>query len=648
MTCAWKARPASSGTRRRLAAWCLGLLALAPAVVYAQADDPEDAPVVSAVRPWPPRLEMVDAGPLADDLRRQMTADRAWLRSQRAGPVQAPTDSSALVTWLAAAAKGQAAPDSAASDEAPLRGRRDLLSLLRSRWLERGHLAAEVTVADAGAGDRPARIVVSPGPLFRIGSIAVEGEDFPGRARILDVHAPRAGDVFVPSDYLDAAADVVATCAERGFPFPIWMTREMSADAAAGEVAITAVLVPGPRAVIGPQTSTLPHGRGQDFLVRAAGLRTGAPFRESDLRRGRDRLLARDLYEQVDEPLVHLSTARDTVGVRWRVTPVARPNRINVVLGLSRREEGGTRLSGQVDLDLPNLAGTGRRLAANWSDDGQDRSRFGFAYLEPLVLGTPLDTDVALENEVLADSYTRFSVENRWRLPVVSLWGIEAGVGWDRTTYPAGDLEATRRLRGRLAVLHSRGDRSRSGWSGAFAVETASRSATPRSVNDGEGAGGSLGSQETQRLLEGDLAGELWLSRTLSLAGRASFRQIAADTRPAPLPEQYRFGGANTLRGYREDEFHGETAAWGGVEVRLGRAWRSRVYTFVDVGYFEFSVRETVDGEERLARRTGEHLGYGLGLMTDGAPGRINLAVGFPGSVDFQTAKLHVSLLGSF
>ena len=68
----------------------------------------------------------------------------------------------------------------------------------------------------------------------------------------------------------------------------------------------------------------------------------------------------------------------------------------------------------------------------------------------------------------------------------------------------------------------------------------------------------------------------------------------------------------------------------------------------MDVGYFEFSVREggTLDGE--LSRRSGNQLGFGLGLMTAARAGQLNLAVGFPGSVDFDTAKLHVSLLGSF
>lgn len=628
-----------------LAVVALGLAATAvPALAAAPA------------RPWPPRLELAGPGSGEPALREALARDRNWLASRPAALLVAPVDgdSTAIVAWLREAERQRprAPVDSAGADPAavPRRGHRDLLAELRDRWLERGYLAAAVSLADTGASDRAATVRVAPGPLFRLGELRVEGDPFEGRERLLDAWLPRSGDPFRPEDYLAAAAGIVTACAERGYPFPVWLTRSLALDPEAARVDVIALLLPGTRAVVGMQATTLPTARGERFLIRAAGLRHGSRYRESDLRRGTDRLLARDLYTRVDEPLVHLTAARDTVGILWRVVPLERANRLGVVLGLSRKEEGGTRLSGQVDLELPNLAGTGRRLAAGWSDDGDRRSHFGFSYLEPLVLGTPLDTDLALDSEVEKDSYTRFRLDNRWRLPVVSLWGVELGIGWDRATYPTGDLESTKRLRGRVALRHSRGDRARSGWSGTFAIETASRSSTlrPAAADTGAGAGGELGSQDNQRLLEGDLAGEVWLRSTVSLAGRASFRQNDADVRPVPLPEQYRFGGANTVRGYREGEFHGETAAWGGVELRLGRAHRSRVYTFVDVGYFEFSVR--VEDAERtlLETRSGTNLGFGLGLVTAAAAGELNLAVGFPGDVDFATAKLHVSLLGNF
>ena len=601
---------------------------------------------------WPPVVEASGSAATDPAVLASLARDRSWLAGQPADLLAAPAtnDTTVLAEWLrrAEVLRPRASVDTATVDPAtaPVSGHRDLLSGLRDRWLERGYMAAAVTLIDPGGEGLPPRILVSTGPLFRLGKLEVEGDPFEGRAQLLAAWLPRSGDIFRPAIYFEAAAGVVSGCGERGYPFPVWLTRDVDVDVEAATIDLVVVLMPGPHAVIGPQSTSLPAGRGEQFLLRTAGLRRGGWFRESDLRRGMDRLLVRNLYARVDEPLVHLTTARDTVGVLWRVEPLERANRVNVVLGFSQAEDGKTKLSGQVDLALPNLAGTGRSLTAGWSNDGAQRSVFGFKYLEPLVLGTPLDTDFKLQNEVQQDLYTLFTVENRWRLPVVGLWAVEVGIAWDRTVYPTGDLESTRRLRGRAGLIRSRGDLSRSGWSSNFAIETASRSASFR-LPDSQ-SGSQLGRQDLQKLLEVDVTGELWLRPVMSLAGRASFRQNDSDLLPVPLAEQYRYGGATTLRGYREDEFHGETVAYGGVELRLGRARRSRVYTFVDLGYFEFSVREggTLDG--KLSHRRDNQLGYGLGLMTAARAGQFNLAVGFPGSVDFDTAKLHISLLGSF
>lgn len=647
MICGWRARRGSDRVGRRLALLAL-LAGLAVGPVAAPGQD-----AASAGSSWPPRV-VVNPGQTTSGLLADFTArDQHWLSRQPAWRLTLPAadDSVAVLTFLRLAERSAAAAADSAAEvggRRPARGQRSLLAELRDRWLDRGYLDVSVA-ADSTAGGSAPTVTVAAGRRYRLASLVVVGDEFPERSRVLAAWLPRPGEVFQPRHYREQVEGVIAECAELGFPFPTWLTQEVVRDTVQAEVTVTATLIPGPRTVVGPQTSTLPPGRASRFVVRAAGLRSGEPFRESDLARGVARLQARDLYARVDPPLVHLTTSVDTVGVQWRVQPRERRNRVAVVLGLSRPDEGGSRVSGQVDIDLPDLAGTGRRLAARWHDDGGQRSRFGFSYLEPLILGTPLDTDLTLENEVLQDQYTRFRVDNRWRMSVVAMWGLEVGLGWDRSTYPTGDLERTSRTRARVAVLHNRGDPSVSGWSALLAVESASRSTALRvEADDPDDVAppSDLGRQSSQRLLEGDVQGEWWWSPTVSLAGRASFRQIDTDQRPVPLPEQYRFGGANSLRGFREDEFRGETVAWGGTEVRLGRARRSRVYTFVDVGYFEFSVQDPQSGT--VVRRDGSELGFGAGLRTALAAGVVDLAVGFPGDVNFETAKLHVSLVGAF
>jgi outer membrane protein insertion porin family len=580
-----------------------------------------------------------------NDIQAWVREDRQWLKSLSASvPTLETVPLDSLEAGHPAAWEDLRRRVGAAAPGDTLPALRTADSLLRDRWVDRAHLSARVTV-------RSDTFFVDPGPVWTIGRFEIEGPEFPGREHLLGTWLPREGDRFLREELAEGVGQVLRGAGETGYPFARWVAREAELEPVSATVTLRARLLPGNRAWIGPVTSDLPTGRSADFLARAAGIRTGEQFRQSELDRAVQRLLARDLYTTVGTPAVYLTSAADTVGIHFPVVPRRKTNRLQVVLGLSRNPEDGTsNLSGEVDLNLPDMAGTGRGLRVGWRDDGFNTSRFGFSYLEPLIFGTPLDMGLGLDNEVDRDSYTRFRLDNIWRLPVVALWGIEVGLGWDRATYPEGTVESTSRTRARGAVSHRRGDRTRSGWEGLFAIETAWRSSTLRPADDPEAVTSSqLAEAVTQRIFEGDSSGELMLSGTLSLFARASFRQLTGGDPIVPLAEQFRFGGAASLRGYREDEFHGSLAAWGGVEARIGRPLGSRLYTFYDLGYFEFKTVDPLDptGQD-LLKVQGWPKGYGLGLLARTRAGDISLAVGFPGTVDFDQAKLHVTLLESF
>jgi outer membrane protein assembly factor BamA len=481
--------------------------------------------------------------------------------------------------------------------------------------------------------------------------VTVSGKEFPGRQWLLDTSLPRPGTVFRTAEWEQAVRLLLVGVGDQGYPFARWMVRDVMVDRERAEITIEAVLFPGVRAYLGPQTSALPSARGQDFLVRAAGLHTGRLFRHSDLQQARKRLLGRGLYTHVDEPVVYLTAASDTVGIFWPASLRQRTNRLGVILGFNQNPDGGGgRLSGQVDIHLPNLASTGRRLDLGWSNDGDARSRLAFGYLEPLIFGTAFDTELNLEHEVLDQAYTRFSVAGAGQLPLESTWGLELGVGWDRTTYPVGAVQQTSRWRIGGAFLHRRLDPARSGWSGRFALQTARRQASTRPDTTQDPQAVAIVGQVQQRIIDLNLAGELWLGSVWSLASHATYREVTStDGSAIPLSEQYWFGGARSVRGYREDEFHGSRIAFGGAELRIGRAGGARLYTFFDLGYFSYSTDSPSPGEPAVdVERNGSMRGFGLGFQTRVPGGDISLAVGFPGSLNYDEAKLHVSLLEAF
>ncbi|MBU0743517.1 BamA/TamA family outer membrane protein, partial [bacterium] len=522
-------------------------------------------------------------------------------------------------------------------------GGRSVASLLRDRWLARGYLACVVTRLETAEGSV---FTVAPGAPYTVGEIVVTGEDFPGRDAVLARALPRRDDPFGAEAWAAAIDRLLVMTGEAGYPFSRWLVRDVRVDSVRAAVDVGAILMTGPVAYFGPQASNLPEGRGEDFLVRASRLPVGRRYRESDLRAARARLMQRDIYADVGRPVVFTTAAPGTVGVHWPVTPVPRPNRVALMLGLSRTgADEPARVSGQADLHLANLAGSGRRLELAWSDDGRARSHFGFGWLEPLLWGTPFDATVDVDHEVATDVYTRFRVDSRLKLPVAGAWEIEVGLGWDRSTFPVGAWSRTTRWRTRGAFLHRRRDRGANGWQGTFAIESARRGVDARPVDD-PSAGVTPG-EESQTLVEMRLSGERWLTGTLSLAVGGMFQEVNGRGGEIPLAEQYRLGGARTLRGYLEDQFHGERVASSMVELRIGRPGRSRLYTFFDVGYFRFAGADPAR-PARLTSVSGSRRGFGLGIETATRGGDISLAIGLPGAFQFDDAKLHIALLQAF
>ncbi|MBU8870075.1 MAG: hypothetical protein KOO60_04260 [Gemmatimonadales bacterium] len=630
MICDWNPRPGSNGSASCL---CLNLVLVLLLVSVGLAEDSENSK---------PVLEFAWEGDAGPREKAWVEQDKHWFSGMQPVPDfgKISPDSAADLRSI-----WQSTLD-ASSGKTGLSGE----SLLRNRWFERGYLGVEVRTFP-GRDSGPDTLRILPGPHYRLTSLEIGGADFPGREWLLETLLPRPGDAFDPLSFRQGVNRILEEAGEVGFPFARWVISSTFLDHDSGAIALEARLLPGKTAHIGPVTSDVSSGPGRKFLVKASGLKAGALFRNSDLDRAVERLVARDMYQTVGIPDVYLTPAVDTVGIHFPIVERRKVNRVQIVLGLSRKQDdSGSRISGQVDLDLPNLAGTGRRLQVGWRDDGSDNSRFGFSYLEPLAFGTPLDMGVALDHAVETDLFTRFKVDNTWSLPVVASWGLEVGLGWDRSTFPTGDLEGTRRVRALGAVEHQRGDRSRSGWEGRAGLETAWRSAIYSTALDNSEVSGNLGQASTQRILMGDFSGEKWVGSLWSLAGRASYRQLRGEERAAPLSEQFRFGGATTLRGYREDEFHGTSAAWGALELRIGSPRGSRLYTFCDLGYFEFWALDpalSADPGFRTLRRD-RPWGFGLGLLARTTGGDLSLAIGFPGTVDFQVAKLHVSLMESF
>jgi hypothetical protein len=224
-------------------------------------------------------------------------------------------------------------------------------------------------------------------------------------------------------------------------------------------------------------------------------------------------------------------------------------------------------------------------------------------------------------------------------LPVQRNFAFDLGGAVDRTVYHIGiqgnSLRMRARLGARVATLLREADGVRFG---SFEVH----GEYARRRNDLHVGDTSDRSRIGQTLWGGRFEGGLPLAPRQVVAVRGEWHVIETDALPVPESELYEFGGALTLRGYREGQFRGDQVVFGGLEYRYGNPRSARVYAFLDAGAYARRLSRELQVDDAM-------IGYGVGLRAAVATGSLDLAFGM-GDDDrsFGGVKLHASLLQRF
>ena len=115
---------------------------------------------------------------------------------------------------------------------------------------------------------------------------------------------------------------------------------------------------------------------------------------------------------------------------------------------------------------------------------------------------------------------------------------------------------------------------------------------------------------------------------------------IEGDKDQLQLSDHFWFGGFGSLRGYRENQFHGTTVSWINLEYRFIVGRNSRVFLFSDWGFYQY--------EEATGIKNDILPGYGVGIRFDTPLGIMGVDYGLGRGDTFSTGKIHFGLINSF
>ncbi|HET9136296.1 MAG TPA: BamA/TamA family outer membrane protein [Candidatus Kapabacteria bacterium] len=289
-------------------------------------------------------------------------------------------------------------------------------------------------------------------------------------------------------------------------------------------------------------------------------------------------------------------------------------------------------ITGILDLGFTNIGGSARQAAFHYERLRPVSSDLHFQYKEPWLFSMPVDGTIALQRYNEDSLYTSTHLEAGFTLHSLIPVSLGLSGAYDVVSpSPASGILHSNILSGTLTMsIDERNDRiaPSKGYRIALGASYGSKNTTD-----------SLGfsSIASIRTLTAEAEGELGLgiSQLIGILG-ISAQQVTSAT--LELPDLFRIGGINSLRGYRDASYLVSQYAIAKLEVRYMLTSHSFIGLFTDIGYLN---RPETD---LFAPATAYPVGYGLSMLFDTQIGYVKVAVAIAKGESLDQSLLHFGL----
>jgi outer membrane protein assembly factor BamA len=496
-----------------------------------------------------------------------------------------------------------------------------------------GYLDARVHARWDSAGASPRLdVTAEAGPRIKITSLAIDAPSPAESLTFASAISVRVGDWASTTALDEALNEAVRHAAAGGHPYAQLVVSQFEWDGQGAHVRLSGSL--GPSVKVSEVRFEGMKVTGKSLAARAVGPIAGRSFDPRTAEAGRERLMRLGLFQSVTYEGLEGESDWTRARLVYRVEEPAY-NRFEGAV--AAQGEGG--LAGLVHVELGNLAGSGRSLAASWQSRGEPGEALWARYVEPLVFGAPLRFEAMLEHQREDSLFLRARWSARLTFLLPGREKLEAGYEQDHVidqTADEAEVNAQSTLfaldrDGRDAVLAPRrGTRLRVGASQTFKKEPLGTHGTRKSTLSSADGLADMHVALTRRM------GAAW---ELSGAGRFGSERVLG------IYERYPLGGATTLRGFDEQAFRVDRYLLSRLEWRWFAGTASQhLATFWDHAW-TFTRLPTETGTRT---ETVNHDAVGIGLRVVSPAGLVGVDYGLePGRPPVE-GKLHLRLVTQF
>jgi outer membrane protein assembly factor BamA len=382
----------------------------------------------------------------------------------------------------------------------------------------------------------------------------------------------------------------------------------------------------------------------RNVILREIRIPLGSVYNSNKVDHISERLNKLGFFKKISPPQIFW-ISKDEGGLFLDVEE-GNSSKFDGILGYNPGNTGkGGYFTGLIDISLGNLFGTGRIMQAHMQKRDQKSQDLKFYYREPWVASYPISIGGGFEQLIQDSTYVQRKMTLDVNMPLIENFSLHGELARVEITpdsigsYVLG-ITRSRTLSAAIGIEYdSRNDlfNPRQGIYYQTGVEAGSKiNLGPYAVIQQNNLKQSV--QNKRIFVDIEFYWPVLKREVIMITLHG--RQIQSNENFIALSDQFRMGGSKTLRGYREFQFMGSRVAWSNAEFRYILGRRSRVFVFMDNGYYY--------SENPQSRNEAYKIGYGFGFRLETGLGIMGIDYGLGKGDSIMNGKIHVSLVNEF
>ncbi len=525
----------------------------------------------------------------------------------------------------------------------------DLKNILRI-YQENGYMNCRITSSGADFNFDSSAVTLSvnidEGKQVLIGEIVLSGNKLYTSAYLKEQMETKTGEVLNALQIGRDMSDIVGLYESKGYTFASVTVEEIEQYFDGGteklrlkikidendQVKIDNIVVEG-------NTETK-----KEVIVREISLREGNTISRENLLDIKRRLENLGYFERVEQPKIIKYKNSTVLLIKVKE---GNTNTFDGILGYvppSPDEDRGY-FTGLINLSIRNLFGTGRKVEARFKKEIKSTQELELRYLEPWLLGYPLNVSFDFLQRIEDSSYIKRKLSLKSDALISKRVTISAIFDFERViptvTNSLFTLFDSRLLSAGIEIRYDSRDYVYNPFSGLL-YKTGYSAGQKKIYNTSQYP--NIDIQRDFTVQKGNVDLDFYYSFFKRQSSLIGLHGIEIRSPRLETSDLFRLGGNNTLRGYREGQFLASRAAWCNVEIRYSLTRRSYAAAFYDFGYY----LKPEDDLYNIPAQEGFLYGYGLGIRIETALGMFGVSYALGRGDSILEGKIHFGLINDF